>query len=212
MVMSSLTGYVYVKEVPEIDSYNNPKPSRRQPENNGQARANHERFEESRAQESRIPRKDRKIPKTGYRDNAAYGTNTSAKKATKVVYEESYGYKNPKSGKYLKRAKTESAVEKYSPAKKSTAHKEDSYLRAAKYYKFKSPKTRDGLASKNKYPHPYSSANNWKLSEISTAVSKSNTRQLADSGDRAPLYRPRAVNGQVRSLTNAEILRDLTGI
>ncbi|XP_032664790.1 uncharacterized protein LOC116841217 [Odontomachus brunneus] len=201
--------YVHVKEVPEIDSYNNPTSSRRQPENNGQARVNHERLEEPRTQESRIPHK---ILKTGYRDNAAHGTDTSAKKATKVVYEESYGYKNPKTGKYLKRAKTESAVEKYSPAKKSTAHKEDSYLRAAKYYKFKSPKTRDGLASRNKYPHSYSSASNWKLSKISTAVSEPNKRQLANPGDRAPLYRSSAVNGQMRPLTNAEILRDLTGI
>lgn len=212
--MFPFTGYVHVKEVPEIDSYNNPvttKPIKRQPENDGRAHVNHERYEESRAQETR---KHRKIPRTGHRDNAALGSNISAKKATKVVYEEFYGYKNPKTGKYSKRAKTESAVEKYSPVKKSTAHKEDSYLRAAKYYKFKSPKTGGGLASKNKYSHLYSSPNNWKPGKISTAeaVPGSNARQLADPGDRAHLYRPSAVNGQVRSLTNAEILRDLTGI
>ncbi|XP_014467848.1 PREDICTED: uncharacterized protein LOC106740897 [Dinoponera quadriceps] len=206
--------YVHVKEVPDIDSYNNPKPSKRQPENNGRSRVNQEVPEESMFQESRVSHKNRKIPKTGYKDNAAYGSDISAKKASKVVYEEFYGYKNPKSGKYSKRARTESAVEKYPSAKKSTAHKEDSYLRAAKYYKFKSPKVGGGLVPKNKYPHSYSSASNWKSGKISTAETGlgSNARQLADSGDRAPLYRQSSVNGQVRSLTNEEILRDLTGI
>lgn len=200
--------------MPEIDSYNNPILVRRQPENNDRDNVNYKQSEESRAQESRVSRKNRKIPKTGYRDNAAYGSNVSAKKAAKVVYEEFYGYKNPKTGKYSKRAKTESAVEKYSPVKKSTAHKEDSYLRAAKYDKLKSSKTGGALASKNKYPHSYSSASNWKSSKIPTAetIRGSNARQSTDSGDRASLYRPSAVNGQVRSLTNAEILRDLTGI
>ncbi|XP_011149742.2 uncharacterized protein LOC105189381 [Harpegnathos saltator] len=204
--------YVHVKEVPEIDSYNNPIPFKRQ--NDARGDVNVKQAEESKIQESRVFRKNRKIPKTVSRDNAAYGSDVSAKKASKVIYEEFYGQKYPKTGKYSKRAKTEPAVEKYLPAKKSTAHKEDSYLRAVKYYKFKSPKT-DGLTSpKNKYPHLYSSASNWSPSKFSTAgtASVSNARQLADSADGARLYRPSAVNGQIRSITNAEILRDLTGI
>lgn len=202
--MFLFTGYAPVKEIPDIDSDNNPKPFI------SRTRANHKRTES----DARDSRKNRKVPKTDHKDSSAHSTDLSAGKASKVVYEEFYGYKNPKTGKYSKRTKVEPAVEKYSPAKKLTAQEEGNYLRAAKYYKFKSPKTGGEFVSKNKYPHSYSSANDWKSSKIliGERFPELHMRQLANPGDRAPLYRPSAVNGQVRSLTNAEIFRDLTGI
>lgn len=203
--MFPLIEYVHVKEVPEIDSYISP--SKRQQKNSDQSRVKHEQSKESRDQESRISRKNRKVSKTDYRDSAAYSTDISVKRTPKVIYEESFEYKNPGTGKYSKHAKTEKSLSKKSP-------KEDGYLHAAKYYKFKSPKTGSGLTSKNKDPYPYSSVNNWKLNKNlpeKTAL-RSNVRQLSDPGDRASFHGPNVLSGRVHSLTNAEIFRDLTGI
>lgn len=205
----SVAEYVHVKEVPEVDSYNNPKSPRQSSKDDSRSRVNHEsRSEESKTKQSRVSRKNRKIPQTSYRDSAAHSSDVFAKKAPKVIYEEFFGYRNPETGKYSKRAKTE--IEKYSPAKKPS--KEDNYLRAAKYYKFKSPKSDGAPASENKYE--YYSAGDWKAdkdSPVETAVLESSVRQLSDPGDTDSSYTRGAVSG-VRSLTNAEILRDLTGI
>lgn len=199
--------YAHVKEVPEIDSYVDPKPKQQQ--KNNQSPANHEYPEESTDQEFRICHKKHKVPKTSYKDNMAYSSDIFPKKAPKVIYEESFGYKNPEIGKYSKHMKTAATtVDKYLTAKKSP--KEDNYLRAAKYYKFKSPKTSGVFVSKNKDAHP--STNNWKLNESSLGVIRSNIKQLAGPSDRAPFYESSIVNGQVHSLTNTEIFRNLTGI
>lgn len=207
--MFLLTEYEHVKEVPEIDSYDDPKPKQQQ-KNNNQSPVNHEQSEESSDQEFRVSYKNRKTPKISHRDSMAYGSDLSAKKAPKVIHEESFGYKNPETRKYSKHARTEAAtIDKYSTTKKSP--KEDSYLRAAKYYKFKSPKTDGKLIPKNKEPYLHSSANNWKLkSSLGDTVSRSNTKQLSDPDDRASFYGSSRVNGH--SPTNAEIFRDLTGI
>ncbi|EZA57103.1 hypothetical protein X777_01709, partial [Ooceraea biroi] len=77
--------YVHVKEVPEIDSYNNPKPSRRQQKDDNRSRVNHEHREESKNYGSRVSHRNRKTPRTGYRDNAAYGTDVSANKTPRLV-------------------------------------------------------------------------------------------------------------------------------
>jgi len=197
---------VHVKEVPEINTYIDSSPPKRQQKN--QSRVKHGPSKESKSQESRISRKNRKLPKTDYRererDSTAYSSNISAKK-TKVIHEEFYGYKNPETGKYSKHVKTE----KFPLVKKS---KEDGHLRAAKYYKFKNPKSGSELSSQDK--DPYSSVNNWKLNENSPekTVLISNVRQLSDSVDEASFYGPSILSGRMRSLTNAEILRDLTGI
>ncbi|XP_012226773.2 uncharacterized protein DDB_G0284459-like [Linepithema humile] len=204
--------YEHVKEVPEIDSYDDPKPKQRQ-KNNNQSPVNHEQPEESIDQEFRVSHKNRKIPKISYRDSMAYGSDLSAKKAPKVIYEESFGYKTPEVIKYSKHAKTEATtIDKYLTAKKSP--KEDSYLRAAKYYKFKSPKTGGELISKNKDPYSQSSTNNWKInkSSLEDTIFRSNTKQLSDSSDRPSFHRSITMNGQVRPLVNAEIFHDLTGI
>lgn len=197
-----LTEYVHVKEVPEIDSYISPSPSKRQ-KNQSHVR----QPKESRSQESRISQKNRKVPKTDHRDSIAYGSDISAKKTPKVIYEEFFGYKNPETKKYSKNTKTE----KFSPTKKLL--KEDDYSHAAKYYKFKSPEVGSGITSKGK--NPYLSTNNWKLNKNSpekTVETKLNVRQLSNPDDGAFFYGPSVFSGQVRSLTNAEILRDLTGI
>lgn len=208
--MSSLAEYVHVKEVPEIESYDDPKPSKQHPKHDNRSRVNHERSEETKSQESRISRRNRKVPKTSYKDSAAYGSDISAKKAPKVVYEEFFRYKDPETGKYSKRARTKAAIEKHLPAKKSS--KEDNYLRASKHHKPKSSKT----AGVIKYPYSYSFANiDWQQPSQNSpkqAAPESNARQLSNTDDRASFYRTSAVNGQARSLTNAEILRDLTGI
>lgn len=204
--MFLLIEYVHVKEVPEIDSYISPSPSKRQQKNSDQSRVQHEQSKESRSQESRISRKNRKVPKTDYRDSTAHGSDISAEKTPKVIYEETFEYKNP--GKYSKHAKTAKSLS----TKKSP--KEDSYLRAAKYYKFKSPKTGSGLTSKDKDPYPYSSVNNWKLNKNSPekTAPRANVRQLSGPGDRASFHGSSLLSGRMRSLTNSEILRDLTGI
>lgn len=193
-----LTEYVHVKEVPEIDSHNNPVVRKRQQKNKNRSRGNDEQREESRSQESRTYRKNRKVPRTGYRDVAAYASDISVQTAPKVIYEEAFEYKNPETGKpYLKHAKTE----KYVSPKKSP--KEDSYFHAAKYYKH---------MSENK--DPYLSSSNWKASKTlaEETVLRSNVRQLSDPRGGTSFYGPSAVSGHARSLTNAEILRDLTGI
>lgn len=197
---------MHVKEVPEIDSYISPSPSKRQQKNNNQSRVKHKQPKESRSQESR--RKNRKVPKTDYGDSTAYGSDISAKKTPKVIYEEFFGYKNPETKKYSKHTK----VEKFSPIKKSP--KEDDFFKAAKYYKFKKPKTGSELISKDKDSYPYPSTNNWKVNKNSPEkmITKSNVRQLSNTDDNASFYGPSVLSGQVRSLTNAEILRDLTGI
>ncbi|RLU20582.1 hypothetical protein DMN91_007193 [Ooceraea biroi] len=205
--------YVHVKEVPEIDSYNNPKPSRRQQKDDNRSRVNHEHREESKNYGSRVSHRNRKTPRTGYRDNAAYGTDVSANKTPRVIYEEFFGYKDPETGRYVKHAKTEAvAIEKYLPAKQSP--KEDNYVRATKYYKFKNPKIAGGLAYKNN-PNLYLSANGWKSDKTlpeETLPGSNGIRQLSDPSDGASFYGMNVVNGQTRSLTNAEILRDLMGI
>lgn len=196
-----------MKEVPEIDSYISPSPSKRQQKNSNQSRVKHGQSKELKSQESRISGKNRKTPKADYRDSAAYSSNISAKKTPKVVYEEIFGYKNPETGKYPKHTKTEKKSQKKSP-------KENGQLRAAKYYKFKNPKTGSKLGSEDKDSYPYSSANNWKLNKNSPekTVPRSNVRQLPDSGHGASFYGPSILSGRVHSLTNEEILRDLTGI
>lgn len=195
-----------MKEVPEIDSYISPSPSKRQQKNSDQSPTKHKQPKESRSQESRIFRTNRKVPKANYGDSTAYSSDISTKKTPKVVYEEFFGYKNPEAKKYSKQTK----IEKFSPIKKSP--KEDGYFKTAKYQKLKKSKTGSEFTSKNK--DPYRSANNWKLNENSheETITKSNVRQLSNSDDRASFYGPSVVRGLVRSLTNEEILRDLTGI
>ncbi|XP_011874264.1 PREDICTED: uncharacterized protein LOC105565572 [Vollenhovia emeryi] len=194
--------YVHVKEVPEIDSYISPSPSKRQQKNN-QSRVKYGQPKESKSQESLTSRKNRKVPKTDYKDSTAYSSDIFAKKTPKVIYEEFYGYKKPETKKYSKHAKTE----KFSSTKK-LPKEDDPY--AAKYYKLKSTKTDGGLTSKDSY----FSANHWKLNKNSPekTATKSNARQLSDPGNGASFYEPRVLNGQVRSLTNAEIFRNLKGI
>lgn len=200
-----LTEYIHVKEVPEIDSYISSKPSKRQQKNSNQSRVKHGQPKELKSQESRAFQRNRKLPKTDYKDSTAYSSDIFTKQSPKVIYEEFYGYKKPETKKYSKRAKTE----KFSPTKKS--QKEDGYPQ--KYYKFKDSKTGRELTSKDKDPYPYFS-NNWKLNKNSSekTVTNSNVRQLSDSGNRASLSGPSILSGQMRSLTNAEIFRDLTGI
>lgn len=200
-----LTEYVHVKEVPEIDSYISPSPSKQQ-KNNNKSHVRRKQPKESRSQESRISRENRKVPKTDYKDSIAYGSDISVKKTPKVIYEEFFGYKNPETKKYPKHIK----IEKFLTTKKLP--KEDDYPHAAKYYKFKSPKVGSGVISKDK--EPYLSANNWKLNKNSPekTVIKLNVRQLSNPGDEASFYGPSVFSGQVRSFTNAEIFRDLTGI
>lgn len=198
--------------MPAVDSYNNPKSSRRHRKDENRLRINHERHGESKNHGSRVPHRNRKTSKTNYKDNAAYGTEVSMKKP-KVIYEEFFGYKDPETGKYTKHTKTEAvAIEKYLPAKKFP--KEDGYLRVAKYYKLKSPKISGGLAYKND-PYLYLPANNWQSDEAlpeETLPGPNGIGQLSDAGDGVSFYGTNVVNGQVRSLTNAEIIRDLTGI
>lgn len=145
--MFLLTEYVHIKEVPEIDSYNNPIPSKRQQKNNNRSHhVNHEQFKESTNQEFQDSHKNRRIPKANYKDNTAYGSDIFTKKAPKMIYEEFFEYKNPEIGKYPKHSKSKAiTIEKYSPTKT-----EDSYLRAAKYYKVKNPIIDSKLVLKNK--------------------------------------------------------------
>ncbi|XP_077271002.1 uncharacterized protein LOC143902186 [Temnothorax americanus] len=198
--------YPHVKEVPEIDSYISPSPSKRQ-KNSNQSRVKHGKPNESRSQESRISRKNRKVPNTDFGDSTAFSSDIFAKTTPKVIYEESFGYKKPRTKKYSKRAKTE----KFSPTKKTP--KEDDYPHAAKYYKFKKPQTSSELTSEDSYP--YFSERNWKLNKNSSpeeTVIKSNVKQLSDPDDVTSFYRSGILSGQLRSLTNTEIFRDLTGI
>lgn len=201
--MFLLTEYVHIKEVPEIDSYNNPIPSKRQQKNNNRSHVNHEQFEESTNQESQVSRKNHRIPKANYKDSAAYGSDIFAKKAPKMIYEEFFEYKNPEIGKYSKHSKTKAvAIEMYSPIKE-----EDSYLRAAKYYKIKNPKIGSKLALKNKD----SLINTRKLAKYAPEkIVRSNVKQLSDPGN-TTFFGPNVVSKRVRSFTNAETL-DLTGI
>lgn len=201
-----LTEYVHVKEVPEIDSYISPSPSKRQQKNSNQSLMKHKQPKESKSQESRISRKNRKVPKVDYGDSSAYSSDISAKKTPKVIYEEFFGMKNPETKKYSKQ------TEKFSPTKKSP--KEDSYLKVTKYYKLKKPKTASEFTSKNVDPYSYLPVSNWKLFRNSPeeTITKSNVRKLSNSDDRTSFYGPSVLSGRVRSLTNAEILRDLTGI
>ncbi|XP_011694458.1 PREDICTED: pescadillo homolog [Wasmannia auropunctata] len=204
--------YVHVKEVPEIDSNNNPSPaSKRQQKHSNQSRVKHGQSKESKSQESRNSRKNYKVPKTDYRDSTAYGSDISAKTSPKVIYEEFFGYKKPETGKYSKHAKTGKSLTKKSP-------KEDGHhLRAAKYYKFKNLKTGSDVSSEDKKdPHPLSIASNtWKLNKNSPekkVIPRSNVRQLSDPDDGASFYGPSIESGRARSITNEEIFRDLTGI
>lgn len=191
-----------MKEVPEIDSYIDSSSSKRQQRN--KSRVKQEQSNESKNQESRNSRKNRKVPKTDYRDSTAYGSDISTKTSPKVIYEEFFGYKQPKIEKYSKHAKTE----KFSFTKKSP--KKNDYLRAAKYYK--NPKTESEHSSEDKDPN--SSVNDRKLKKNSSkkTVLRSIVKQLSDSGDGASFYEPSILSGRVRSPTNAEIFRDLTGI
>ncbi|XP_011065478.1 PREDICTED: glutactin-like [Acromyrmex echinatior] len=198
--------YVHVKEVPEIDSYIDSSSSKRQQRN--KSRVKQEQSKESKSQESRNSRKNRKVPKTDYRDSTAYGSDISTKTSPKVIYEEVFGYKQPKIEKYSKHAKTE----KFSFTKKSP--KKNDYLHAAKYYKFKNPKTESEHSSEDKDPYTNSSVNDRKLKKNSSkkTVPRSNVKQLSDSGDGVSFYEPSILSSRVRSPTNAEIFRDLTGI
>lgn len=181
--MFLLTEYMHVKEVPEIDSYNNPISSKQQQKNNNRFHINHEQFEESTSQAPRVSRKNRKIPKADYKDSSAYGSDIFAKKAPKVIHEELFGYKNPEIGKYSKQSKTKVvAIETYSPTKK-----EDSNIRAAnnKYYKFKNSRIGSKLALGNKD----SSVNTRKLAKyLPEEMIRSNVKQLSNPGNTAIFY------------------------
>ncbi|XP_018343177.1 PREDICTED: uncharacterized protein LOC108749142 [Trachymyrmex septentrionalis] len=196
--------YVHVKEVPDIDSYIDS--SKRQQRN--KSRVKQEQSKESKNQESHNFRKNRKVPKTDYRDSTAYGSDISTKTSPKVIYQEFFGYKQPKTEKYSKHAKTE----KFSFTKKSP--KKNDYLRTAKYYKFNNPKTESEHNSEDKDPYTNSSVNDQKLKKNSSkkTIPRSNVKQLSDSGDGISFYEPSILSGRVRSPTNAEIFRDLTGI
>ncbi|XP_029158828.1 uncharacterized protein LOC114931042 [Nylanderia fulva] len=194
--------YVHIKEVPEIDSYNNPIYSKRQQKNNNQSHVNHGQYQESTNQEFQASRKNRRIPKAGYKDNTAYGSDVFAKKAPKMIYEEYFEYKNPEIEKYSKHSKTKAiAIEKYSPKK------EDSYLRAAKYYKVKHPKIDSKLAFKNENIP----INIQKSAKYAPEKIRSNVKQLSDIPSTVPFYGPNVVSKQIHSFTNAKTL-DLTGI
>lgn len=195
-----------MKEVPEIDSYINPSPSKQK--NSNQSHVKHGQSKESKSQDFHISRKNRKTPKTDYKDSTAHSSDISAKKMPKVIYEEFFGYKKPKTGKYSKLAK----IEKFTSAKKSP--KENGHFRAAKYYKFKSTKTDREFGSKDKDPDPFSSVNNWKFKKNTPeeTIPKSNVRQSSDSDDEASFYEPSIFGNRMRSRTNAEIFRDLIGI
>lgn len=189
--MFLFTEYVHVKEVPEIDSYNNPISSKQQ-KNNNRFHINHEQFEESTNQAPRVSRKNRKIPKAGYRDNAAYGSDIFAKKTPKVIHKELFGYKNPEIEKYSKQSKIKAvAIETYSPIKK-----EDSYIRAAnnKYYKFKNPKNDSKLALENKDSFLVNTRKSAKY--LPEEVIRSNVKQLSNPGNIAFSY-----GGQIFSQT-----------
>lgn len=189
--MFLFTEYVHLKEVPEIDSYNNPISPKRQQKNNNRSYINQEQFEEPTSQKSRVSRKNRRVPKADYKDSAAYSSDIFVKKAPKVIHEEIFGYKNPEIGKYSKQSKNKAvAVETYSPAKK------ENYLRA-KYYKLKNPKIGDESASKNKD----SLVNNRKLAKYSLeeTVQTSNVKQLSDPDNMASFYRPNIMNGYILS-------------
>ncbi|XP_011158368.2 uncharacterized protein LOC105194931 [Solenopsis invicta] len=201
--------YVHVKEVPEIDSYISPSPNRQQ-KNNSQSRVKHVQSKEPKNQESRIVRKNRKVPKTDFKDSTAHSSDVSwAKRTPKVIYEEFFGYK-PGTGRYSKRSKTE----KFS-AKKTPKDDNDNDIRAAKYYKFKNSKTPSEYNSKDKDPY-FSVKLNKNLSSEKTipekTVPRSIVKQLSDQSDEASFYKPSVSSGRMRSLTNAEIFRDLTGI
>jgi len=201
---------VHTKEVPEIDSYGNPKAPRQQAKNGNRSSVNREQSEESRSPEHRIFHGNRKTPRTGYGDNAAYGTQMSANKAPRVIHEEFFGYRDPRG--HSKQERIRIALEEHLAAKKFP--KADGYLRAAKYYKFKSPKIDGGLA-RRKDPHPHLAAS-WRTSEVlpderQIAISNG-VGKLSIAGDSVSFYGTNAVNGRARSLTNAEILCDLTGI
>lgn len=150
------------------------------------------------------------MPRTDYRDNAAYGTDTSIDKSPRVIYEEFFGYKTPETiGRYAKHAKTEAvAIEKYLPK----SSKESSYLRAGKYRKLKNPKIGGGFAHKNN-SHLYPSAYGWKPGKAppeETLAGSNGVGRLSDPGDGASFYGTNAmVNGKTRSLA---ILGDFTGI
>lgn len=183
--------YVHVKEVPEIDSYNNPISPKRQQKNNNRSHINQEQLEEPTSQKSRVSHKNRRIPKAGYKDSAAYSSDIFVKKAPKVIHEEIFGYKNPEIGKYSKQSKNKAvAIETYSPTKK------EDYLRAAKYYKLKNPKIGNESASKNKD----SFVNNRKLAKYSPEeMVRLNVKQLSDPDDMASFYRPNIMNGYILS-------------
>ncbi|XP_050454815.1 uncharacterized protein LOC126853265 [Cataglyphis hispanica] len=166
--------YVHVKEVPEIDSYNNPISSKQQ-KNNNRFHINHEQFEESTSQAPRVSRKNRKIPKqAGYKDNAAYSSDIFVKKKPKVIHKELFGYKNPEIEEFSKQSKTK-AVAIETPIKK-----EDSYIRAAnnKYYKFKNPKIGSKLALENKDSFLINTRKSAKY--LPEEVIKSNVKQLSN--------------------------------
>lgn len=166
--------------MPEIDSYNNPiVPSKRQQKNNNRSHINHEQFEEPTSQKTRVFRKNRRIPKAGYKDSVAYGSDISIKKTPKVIHEEVFGYKNPEIGKYSKQSKNKAvAIETYLPTKK------ENYLRATKYYKFKNPKIGNESTSKNKD----SFVNIRKLAKYSPEeMVRSNVKQLSGP-DTASFY------------------------
>lgn len=197
-----------MKEVPEIDSYISPSPSKQQQKNSNQSRVKHKQPKESKSQESRVSRKNRKVPKVDYRDSTAHSSDISAKKTPKVIYEEFFGVKNPETKKYSKQTKTE----KFSPTKKSP--KEDSYLKATKYHKFKKSKASSEFTSKDVDPYSFLPVSDWKLFRNlpEETITKSNVRKLSNSDDNTSFYGPSVLSGVARSLTNAEILRDLTGI
>lgn len=175
--------------MPEIDSYNNPiVPSKRQQKNNNQPHINQEQFEEPTSQKTRVSRKNRRISKAGYKDNAAYGSDISIKKTPKVIHEEVFGYKKPEIGKYSKQSKNKAVTieTKYLPTKK------ENYHQTTKYYKFKNPKIGNEFASKNKD----SFVNIRKLAKYSPEeMIRSNVKQLSDPDNTASFYRLNIMSG-----------------
>ncbi|KAL0114763.1 hypothetical protein PUN28_011820 [Cardiocondyla obscurior] len=194
--------YVHVKEVPEIESHISPS-SKRQQKKNNQSHVKHAKPIELKNQELRTSQKSRKVPKTDYKDSTAYGSDVSIKKTGKMIYEEFFGYKKPKATKYSKHGKSEKVL----PTEKLL---KDDYPHTAKYYKFKGSKTDSELDSNDKDPYVF--ANNQKSNKNLQEQTITNVRQLSDTNEGSPLYGISMLRSQVRSLTNAEILRDLTGI
>ncbi|XP_046432910.1 uncharacterized protein LOC124185820 [Neodiprion fabricii] len=146
--------YVHVKEVPEIEGtepvtkYNSKsKESRHQ--------AHEEEPEESRNYGSHSSQKYRKGPKNG--DSEGYGSNVrSYNRSPKVIHEDSFGYKSPKSQEYSKYKKSPTG-DSYSAVKKSP--KKESYVKSSRS-SYKSPENDNGYEKGDSYS--YSTGSAWK--------------------------------------------------